>query len=160
MPDLRGPGPTVELTIVGRAPDTALAARIRDAGVELHTDVPSVEPFYAAADAVIAPIFFGGGTRVKLLEAMAFGKPIVATPFSVEGLSIRHGVHALLGETPGELAAAVKSLAADRRLRTRLASEAHRLQRERYGSAAMNAAVRRLLETGRAQAPPSRRDGQ
>lgn len=145
LPELRRSNPAITLTIVGRAPAPALAARIHEAGVDLHTDVPSVEPFYAAADAVIAPIFFGGGTRVKLLEAMALGKPIVATSFAVEGLSVQHGIHALLGETAGELMSAVHSLAADHTLRTRLADRARQLQRERYGRASVAEAVRHVL---------------
>lgn len=145
LPALHQLGTTVRLTVVGRAPGPALAASLRAADVDLHTDVASVTPFYAAADAVIAPISFGGGTRVKLLEAMALGRPIVATPFAVGGLSVQHGVHALLGQTAAELAAAVQRLARDPALRTRLADAARRLQEERFGGAAMRAAMRRVM---------------
>ena len=139
--------PAIGLTVVGRGPDAALTALIRNAGADLHVDVPSVAPFYAQSHAVAAPIFFGGGTRVKIVEAMAFGKPIVSTPFGVEGLGVSDGEHVLLGETAAEIADAVLRLAADPALRAKLGRQARALQQSRFGSGALDAAVRRALRS-------------
>lgn len=140
-PSLRRSRPDISITVVGRAPGAALAAKIRDAGVDLHTDVADVTPFYANAHAVVAPIFFGGGTRIKIVEAMAFGKPIVATAFCVEGLRIRNGVHALLHDKAEDMVEAIVALADDPALRNRLGQQARALQQQCYGSGALDAAV-------------------
>lgn len=145
-PQISRSGPNITLSIVGRSPDAHLIDRARRAGVALHADVPDVRPYYHAADAVIAPIHFGGGTRVKIVEAMSLGKPIISTPFGVEGLAIRHRVHALLSETPQEMLAAVRALADDPELGIRLARKARQLQHERYSSRALDQMVRHVLD--------------
>ena len=76
---------------------------------------------YASADAVVVPIRSGGGTRIKALEAFAHGKPVVATPVGIEGLAVRHGVEALVGEIPAAIAAHCLALMEDAGLRRRLA---------------------------------------
>lgn len=67
----------------------------------------------AASRVAIVPIWHGGGTRLKVLEALAAGRPVVGTPLGVSGVGFENGVHGLLGDTPAELADAAAALLAD-----------------------------------------------
>jgi glycosyltransferase involved in cell wall biosynthesis len=62
-------------------------------GVELHGRVPSVQPYYERAHAVIVPVLYGSGTRLKVIEAMAYGRPVVSTAAGAEGLPVSPGRH-------------------------------------------------------------------
>jgi polysaccharide biosynthesis protein PslH len=79
---------------------------------------------------VVAPLRVGGGTKVKMVEAMVAGRPIAATPVAVEGLPVRDGVEALVTETPAVLAAAVRRLLDDAELRQRLGTAARAAARD------------------------------
>lgn len=61
----------------------------------------TLEPCYSRAQVVVVPLLAGGGTRLKVLEAMAYGRPVVSTPVGVEGLAVEHRRELLIGE-PGE----------------------------------------------------------
>jgi glycosyltransferase involved in cell wall biosynthesis len=73
--------------------------------------VPAVEPFYAESHAVVVPVFEGSGTRLKILEAMAYGRPVVSTRLGAEGLPVVPGEHYLRAEDPEGFAAAADRLA-------------------------------------------------
>ena len=105
----------VTLRIVGRNPSAALRQRCRDAaGVELVADAPSLVEYYHAARAVIVPLRSGGGTgRIKILEAMSFGVPIVATTQSVDGVAVAHGRDVLLADDAEGLAGRIAELLVD-----------------------------------------------
>lgn len=117
----RMPGATLDL--VGDAPTADVLALGGD-GVTVHGRVPAVEPFLDAAAVVVAPLRLGGGMRVKVLEALAAGKAVVATPLAVEGLALRDGEQVLLGESDEELAAAVARLLEEPARRAALAAGA------------------------------------
>ncbi len=84
LPSVRKTGIRVELDVVGFSPRRRNAVE----GVAIHGVVPSVEPYYRRAHAVIVPIRSGSGTRLKVLEAMAWGRPVISTTVGVEGLDI------------------------------------------------------------------------
>lgn len=126
-PALRARVPGARLTIVGREPPAALAAEAEAAGVTLAADVPDVRPYYARARAVIVPIRSGGGIRVKILEALAAGRPLVTTRLGAEGLPLVPGEHALFAEGADALAAALARLLSDRPLAERLAANGRAL---------------------------------
>jgi glycosyltransferase involved in cell wall biosynthesis len=92
---------------------------------------------YDRADAAIVPTRAGGGTRIKALEAFAHRRPVVATGIGVEGLDVRDGEHALIGNTADELAAHAVALMDDAALRRRLVDRAFALVRTAYGPAAL-----------------------
>lgn len=144
--------PHAQLDVVGMFPDADLARRVEAAGARLNADVPSVEPFYAAAHVVIAPIWSGGGTRIKILEAMAYGRAVVSTGIGAEGLGVESGRHALLADAPHEFADAVIRLGKNADLRDRLAAEARALQQSRFGVAAIEDAVGPMLNLSRSAA--------
>lgn len=94
--------------------------------------VPDVRPFIASAAVSIAPLRKGGGTRLKVLEAMALRTPVVATAKAVEGLEVQDGEHLLIADDPVEFAEAVVRILTDRLLAKRLAENAFELVRTSY----------------------------
>ena len=83
---------------------------------------------------LLAPVKSGKGTRYKVLEAMATGTPIVATPLAVEGITgIKSGVHAMVGKSPDELATKTIRVLTDFSLQNKLALNSRRLVSNPYG---------------------------
>ena len=101
--------PEARLTVVGRGPPEAVARLQRDA-VEVTGEVPDVRPYLARAAVVVVPIRMGGGTRLKVLEGLAMGKPMVSTTLGCEGIDVRDGEHLLVADSPESLAAAILRL--------------------------------------------------
>ena len=84
--------PSARLDLVGRNPPESLARRARDMpGVTLHPDVPDVRPFLARSGVMAVPLRIGGGSRLKILEALATGLPVVSTRVGAEGLRLTAG---------------------------------------------------------------------
>jgi len=94
--------------------------------------VPAVEPFLQDATMTVVPIRFGGGTRIKILEALAHGVPVVSTRIGAEGLEVEHDRHLLLADTPEQFADACIALARDGARRSALSREGLKLVQERY----------------------------
>ena len=122
-PNVRSRRPDAVLVLVGEGPPEGLAAAAgRD--VEVHGSVSAVEPYLARAAVSVAPLREGGGMRVKVLEAMAAGKAVVASPLAVEGLAVADGRELLVASSDDEFAAAIVRMLDDTGLRRRLASTA------------------------------------
>jgi glycosyltransferase involved in cell wall biosynthesis len=124
--------PHAELAIVGARPTAAVRALSRRAGVVVHGDVPDVRPHLAVADIVVVPLRFGAGSRLKVLEALAAGRPVVSTPLGCEGLAVRDGCHVLLAADAPGFVAALDRLCRGERLRAALARAGRQLVEERY----------------------------
>ena len=147
VPDVRARSAAeVRLVLVGAAPSPAMLAS-KDPGLMLAGRVPDVRPYLSAADAIVVPLRLqGGGTRrKKLLEAFAACRPVVATAKAAEGIAVRDGVHLLVRESPGEIAAAVIRLRRDPGLGERLTSCAYQLVADRYSWTALAPVVRSAL---------------
>ncbi len=110
----------VRVLIVGPGAGPRVQALAGDA-IAVTGAVPDVAPYYADADAAIVPIRAGGGSRIKLLEALAHRRPVVSTVMGAEGIAVRNGREALLAESPAEFAAACARLAGDPALARALA---------------------------------------
>ena len=123
FPAVRARVPGATLEIVGSAPPAELRALDGD-GVTVTGNVPDAQPHLDAAAVVAAPLSLGGGMRVKVLEALAAGKPLVATPRALAGVELTAGEHALVGETDAELADAIAALLHDPDRRHRLGEAA------------------------------------
>lgn len=146
--------PHAHLRIVGANPPADVLA-LRSSRVEVTGRVADVRPYYAGAEACVVPLWIGGGTRVKALEAMAMGVPIVSTPLGCEGLNVRDGESVLLGDTDEALADALVRLLTDRTLRGTLAARASAVAAEydwrRVGIAlddVFRTAARAVMATG------------
>lgn len=111
LPLIRTKRPDAGLVIVGRQADRWIQP---SPGVEVHADVESTVPFLSRATVVAAPVRYGTGTRVKLLEAFAHHVPVVAHPIAAEGLGAEDGVHLVLATSAREVADAVLAVFADR----------------------------------------------
>jgi len=123
--------PEAHLDVVGLDPGPAVRA-LAGPRVSVHGGVPDVRPFLASAEVVVVPLRIGSGTRLKILEAMAMGRPVVSTRVGAEGLDLRDGVDALLADTEEEFADRVLTLLGDEDLRQRLAGNGRQLVEERY----------------------------
>lgn len=122
LPRIRTAVPQVTVTVVGRTPGTRLREVAAQAsGVEVTGRVEDVRPYLQRAAAFIVPMRIGGGTRLKIYEAMATGLPVVSTTVGAEGLPLVSGRHVELRDTAGEFADAVTSLLQDSVRRERLA---------------------------------------
>lgn len=102
-------------------------------GVELEGFVADVRPAYARASVVVAPLVASAGTNLKILEAMACGRPVVSTPEGVHGLDITPGEGFLLVRGAEEMAAAIEGLLGDAEECRRIAATGRRVVEERYG---------------------------
>jgi glycosyltransferase involved in cell wall biosynthesis len=147
FPQVRARLPGAELTIVGRNPSDELIRLTRAPGVTLIADAPTLEPHYAKARVVLAPLLSGGGTRIKVLEAMARALPIVATPTGIEGLSIRHGDGALVAPDASGLAEHCLVLLQDDDLADRLGQSAHAVWSQNHRPSAARGAILSVLDS-------------
>ena len=92
------------LVIVGRSPPDSLRRRLAGVkGAELHADVPDVRPFLEASAVMAVPLRIGGGSRLKILEALAAGLPVVSTKVGAEGLWLKPGEDYTLADSPEEM---------------------------------------------------------
>jgi glycosyltransferase involved in cell wall biosynthesis len=123
-PLIRQARPDASFWVTG-ATDGVDIADLRQPGVTFTGCVPEVEPAIAGSIACVVPLRLGGGTRLKVLQAMALGVPVVSTPKGVEGLDVDAGEHVLVGRAPGQLAANVLRLLAEPALAARLSAAAH-----------------------------------
>jgi len=137
--------PDANLDIVGLNPTPEVQA-LAGPRVDVHGSVPDVRPFISAAGIFVVPLRVGSGTRLKILEAMAMGRPVVSTRVGAEGLGLRPGEDALLADTPRDFAEAVRCLMADEGLRNRLAERGRRLVNERFSWAVLAPAMERAYE--------------
>ncbi|WP_326533953.1 glycosyltransferase [Pseudorhodoferax sp.] len=113
------------LTVAGRRPSARLRARLaRCARVQLVADAADLSALYASASIAVLPLFAGGGTKFKTLEALAHGLAVVATGEAVRGLDLHDGVHFLRAETLEQFVHAVARLHDAPDLRRRLAAAA------------------------------------
>jgi glycosyltransferase involved in cell wall biosynthesis len=123
LPSLREAVPTVRVEIVGPDPPAGVRELASEA-VVVTGEVPSVTPHLDRAAVVAAPIVSGGGMRVKVLEALAAGKAVVATPLATEGSTAAQDAALVVALDASEMGTAIARLLADRQARVRLAERA------------------------------------
>jgi glycosyltransferase involved in cell wall biosynthesis len=115
--------PEAKLRIVGRNPGERVR-KLVSASVEVTGTVPDVREHLRNAAMVVVPLRIGGGTRLKIYEAMAAGKAVVSTSVGAEGLDVHHGRDIVLADTPETFAAAVVTILRDENLRKKYESAA------------------------------------
>jgi polysaccharide biosynthesis protein PslH len=132
FPRLAAQRPQLKLFLIGTNPPPALR-QLQSEQVRVTGFLPDVTPFLGRAAAVAVPLRLGGGMRLKVLEALAYGKAVAASPRAVEGLQVRHREHLLLAESDDEFAAALLELVDNPELRVQLGQSARRWALEHLG---------------------------
>jgi sugar transferase (PEP-CTERM/EpsH1 system associated) len=119
-PELHRRRPQARLLLIGRRPVPAVTEAASLPGVELFRDVPDVRPYLARAAVAVAPLRLARGVQNKVLEALAMGKAVVASPPALAGLRARPGEQLLTATGAGEWVAELDRLLGDGELRDRL----------------------------------------
>jgi glycosyltransferase involved in cell wall biosynthesis len=133
LPLLRQARPALRCLVVGKAPDPRLRTlAAQQSGLVVTGLVPAVQPYLARAAVYVVPMRMGSGTRLKVLEAMAAGVPVVSTRLGMEGIAANAEQYALLAETPAAFARAVLRLLDTPALAATLARRARTLAERRY----------------------------
>jgi glycosyltransferase involved in cell wall biosynthesis len=145
LPGLRRRDASV--TVVGSNPRPAVyeAARRSPRRVEVAGHVEDTRPYFERSRVLVVPLRYGGGTRLKILEALAQGVPVVSTTIGCEGLDLRDGRELLRADGPQELAAAVERLLEDDELCLRLARAGREAVERRYDWRALGEEFARVL---------------
>lgn len=151
LPLVRAQVPTVTVQIVGRRPSRKLQSLVsRQSGVTLTGRVEDVRPYLARAALSIVPLRIGGGTRLKIFEAMAMAKPVVSTALGAEGLPVQNGLNILLGDGPADFAASVVDLLKNPSKAHAIGVSARRLVEENFAwprvAAQFSEIMQRVLE--------------
>ncbi|MDB4890610.1 MAG: glycosyl transferase group 1 [Gemmatimonadetes bacterium] len=132
LPRVRRAIPAVELQIVGGDPHPEVVALGGD-GVHVTGRVDDVVSYYQESTVCIVPLRAGGGTRLKILEAMALGRPVVSTTIGCEGLDVVDGDHLLVADTPEQFADKIVRLVQDPALCQHLCANGRQLVEAHYG---------------------------
>ncbi len=131
LPELLLLHPGATVTVVGHGEEHDLD-RFRRPGVLVTGRVPDVRPYLQRAAVTATPVRIGGGTRLKVLEALAMGKAVVSTTLGCEGLDVAHGEHVLVADDATGFAAAIARLLADPSEGARLGTAGRRLVVQKY----------------------------
>ena len=138
-PSLRARQPELVFTIVGRDPSREVRALALTTGIEVTGTVDDVRPFYRQAAAAIVPLNVGGGSRLKILEAMAAGVPVVSTTLGAEGLDVQHGENILIADTNEQLVEAIVNVVENQAQRNGLSAAGRALVSNHYEWAKLGA---------------------
>lgn len=124
--------PGLTFTIVGRDPDAEVRQLVSIPGIEVTGTIDDVRPYYHEMLAAIIPLRVGGGSRLKILEAMAAGVAVVSTTLGAEGLDVQDGKNILIAETAEEFCKAINDLSENEEQRRKLIAGGHALVFEQY----------------------------
>jgi len=124
--------PAARLVVAGRNPSPEFEQLLSTSDVELMRDVPDMAEVLESASIVLAPVLVGGGTRLKIVEAWAKEKPVIATTRAADGLCGVDGEHLLIRDDPADFASAIAGLVRDAKSRLTLARGGRELVERRY----------------------------
>ncbi|WP_322889543.1 MULTISPECIES: glycosyltransferase family 4 protein [unclassified Yoonia] len=134
--------PDVSLEICGRRPNTKLRALVDvTPNAALHADLADLAPHYAAATVAVIPLTEGGGTRLKVLEALSVGLPVVASAKAVEGIGLVPGLHYLEARSDADFVRATLRVVQEAGLAATLVSNGKAFVEEKFSTAAIGRAV-------------------
>jgi len=132
-PSVKQEQPTARLCVAGQFPSERLTRWLRQhRDVEVVASPEDIRPYVTRAAAFVCPILDGGGTRVKILDAMAMGKAIVSTSIGCEGLAVKHGESILIADSPSEFARDVVDILRNPALRKQLGRAGRSLVEKGY----------------------------
>lgn len=146
-PLLKRQRPNLRLCLAGREPaDSLLRWAKRDPSITVVPDPADIRPWVARGWVFICPILDGGGTRLKILDALAMGKAVVSTTIGCEGLRVTPGENILVADNPRNFAAEVLQVLESADLRRRLGVAGRALVEQQYDWRAVSAQLRRAYE--------------
>ncbi len=146
LPRIRRAVPDVTLEVVGRSPSPRLQRlAIRNPALRIAGRVEDVRPYLAEAAVCVVPLRIGGGTRIKIFEAMAMGKAVVSTTVGAEGLPVKPGRDLVLADSPEQFASGVVRLLQQPELRRGIGATARELVHTQYSWEAAAARLQGLL---------------
>ena len=131
-PNVKNKIKDARLLIVGRNPSEGIRNLVRNFKVQLESNVNDIRDVYAKSDVMIAPIFGPGGTRYKILEAMASSLPVVTTGMGAEGLPVKHREHILIANEQYTLTEQTIKLLSDKKLRNKISENARLLVQKEF----------------------------
>jgi|HubBroStandDraft_6_1064221.scaffolds.fasta_scaffold138628_2 glycosyltransferase involved in cell wall biosynthesis len=152
-PQIRPARPDLEFLVVGSRPTAEVLGLGKLPGISVTGTVEDVRPFYRCAATVIVPARIGSGTRLKALEAMAAGVPVISTTLGVEGLQVTPGQNVVVADSAADFAAAVARLHAETPEWRALSEGGRRLVAEKYDWAHLARTLRSLYAEQLARAP-------
>ena len=146
LPLIKTQMPDVHFYIVGQKPPPRLMSLVEDPAVTITGYVDDAKPYIAGAGVYAVPLRIGGGTRLKIMEAMALGKAIVSTSLGCEGYPVTSGRELVIADTPQDFARCVVQLLGDARRRKELGRTGRRFVEERYDWRAIVPGLERVYE--------------
>lgn len=150
-PGLKRNFPGVTMDVIGANPPPRLSAlAARDKDFRVHGFVPDVRPYIGPATLYVCPIMDGGGTKLKILDALAMGKAIVAHPIACEGIGVRDGHDVIFAEDAGEFVEKIVTLLGSPQMRMQLSRNARSLSESSYSYVVIGRQLVRELEQCRA----------
>jgi glycosyltransferase involved in cell wall biosynthesis len=154
LPRLRAARPRLKVAVAGRSPTREVRDLCERYAASLIADAPSLAPRYAGASVFVAPLPYGGGTKIKVLEAMSHGLPMVLSEPAADGIGLENGDTALIRTRPAEIADAALELLGDERFARRLGIAAKRVWRQDHHPEAVHRRLAELLDDVEAELPP------
>ena len=136
-----------KLLIVGRNPSEQIRSLVRKFKVQLESKVDDIREVYSKSDVMIAPIFGPGGTRYKILEAMASSLPVVTTEMGAEGLPVKHREHIMIANEQNTLTEQTVKLLRDKKLRDRISENARFLVQKEFDWRKVSAKLDKLYKS-------------
>jgi glycosyltransferase involved in cell wall biosynthesis len=133
FPQIRREVPDAEFWIVGSHPNREIWRLAESPGIHVTGTVEDVRPYYAMAKVAVAPYRYGEGTKIKVVEAMACGTPLVSTSIGCQGLEVVGGKHLLIADDETEFSRRVIELLRDSQRAQMLAASGRTLVEEKYG---------------------------
>jgi glycosyltransferase involved in cell wall biosynthesis len=132
MPLIQSRIPSLKLFIVGHEPAPEIRKLAERENVVVTGYVDDVTTYYRQSQVTIVPLRAGGGTRLKILESMALGRPVVSTSVGCEGLNVIDGENIMIADTADKFAERIVQLLEDKELRKRLSQNASQLVKRLY----------------------------
>ncbi len=145
FPMIRAGRPDLSFWVTGGTDGVGIR-ELADAGAVFTGRLPEVDSVVADSSVCVVPLRIGGGTRLKVLQAMAVGTPVVSTTKGIEGLEVEPDRHVLVGDSPRAFAGQVLRVMNDESLRARLVRNAQRLVSERYSWRQIADTLEQVLE--------------
>ncbi len=146
LPLVKSTHPDIKTVLVGRNPPPRILELGKYGGVTVTGTVDDVRPYINRASLFIVPLRIGGGSRLKILEAMAMKKPVVSTSVGAEGLDVTDGRELVLADTPEQFAKQIDTLLSDHAKARQLGEAGRTLVEQRYGWDALTVKLERFMQ--------------